>query len=196
MKMRSLVFVAVMLSAVGCMNGEDATTSSLGTGLKPEGFLVIKDITDDPAKPGSFLVSCASSSGVKQASYTKSEIETNKVCLPAAASAPASQPAQSGSTTQVASTAPSSSGTGYKAVNNQSTYIKARAGLDVTANIAVLDQGVDYCVVSEVLSASLICKASEKELKATGVKIPGCDLTSGYVFASHFSVTPAVSACR
>ena len=196
MKMRSLFSMAVMLSAVGCMNGEDATTSSLGTGLKPEGFLVIKDITDDPAKPGSFLVSCASSSGVKQASYSKSEIETNKVCLPAAASATAVQPAQAGSTTQVASTVPSSSGTGYKAVNTQSTYIKARAGLDVTANIAVLEQGVDYCVVSEVLSASLICQASKEELKATGVKIPGCDLTSGYLFASHFSVTPAVSACR
>lgn len=38
MKMRSLFSMAVMLSAVGCMNGEDATTSSLGTGLKPEGF--------------------------------------------------------------------------------------------------------------------------------------------------------------
>lgn len=196
MKMRSLFSMAVMLSAVGCMNGEDATTSSLGTGLKPEGFLVIKDITDDPAKPGSFLVSCASSSGVKQASYSKSEIETNKVCLAAAASAPAVQPAQAGSTTQVASTAPSSSGTGYKAVNSQLTYIKARPGLDVTANIAVLKQGVDYCVVSDALTASIICEASEKELKATGVKIPGCDLTSGYVFASHFSVTPAVSACR
>ena len=196
MKMRSLFSMAVMLSAVGCMNGEDATTSSLGTGLKPEGFLVIKDITDDPAKPGSFLVSCASSSGVKQASYSKSEIETNKVCLPAAVSAPASQPAQAGSTTQVASAGPSSASTGYKAVNSQLTYIKARPGLDVTANIAVLKQGVDYCVVSEALSASLICKASEKELKATGVKISGCDLTSGYFFASHFSVTPAVSACR
>lgn len=196
MKMRGLVFIAVMLSAVGCMNGEDATTSSLGTGLKPEGFLVIKDITDDPAKPGSFLVSCASSSGVKQASYSKSEIETNKVCLPAAVSAPAVQPAQAGSTTQVASAGPSSASTGYKAVNSQLTYIKARPGLDVTANIAVLKQGVDYCVVSEALSASLICQASKEELKATGVKIPGCDLTSGYLFASHFSVTPAVSACR
>lgn len=181
MNMCRLYFVAVMLSAVGCMNGEDATTSSLGTGLKPEGFLVIKDLSNDVAKPGSFLISCASSAGVKQASYTKLEIEANKICLPV-----------SGATSNV----PGATSTGYKAVNIQDTYVKARVGLDVTANIASLTLGVDYCVVSEALVASLICEASEKELKATGVKIPGCDLTSGYVFASHFSVTPAVSACR
>lgn len=196
MNMCRLYFVAVMLSAVGCMNGEDATTSSLGTGLKPEGFLVIKDMSDDAAKPGSFLVSCASSSGVKQASYTKLEIEENKICLPVSVAAPAVQPTQAGSTTQVANNVPGATSTGYKAVNIQDTYVKARVGLDVTANIASLRLGVDYCVVSEALIASLICVASEKELKATGVKIPGCDLTSGYVFASHFSVTPAVSACR
>jgi hypothetical protein len=190
----SIVFAFLMM---GCRNSGDSSLASLSGSLKPEGFLVIKEVVADPAKSGSFLVTCASSSGEKKSSVSQADIEANKVCLPTTAMASTGGSSTGGSSAGSQPAANSTrAGSGFEAKNLQSTYLKARAGLDVTGNLSSLKLGVDYCVVMEPISATNICTASEKELKATGVKLAGCDLTSGYIFVQHFSVSPAVSACR
>ncbi|MBM3383172.1 MAG: hypothetical protein FJY29_12145 [Betaproteobacteria bacterium] len=190
---RVLSTISFALLMMGCRNSSDSIASSLSGALKPEGFLVIKELVPDSSKPGYFLVTCASSSGDKKASVSQAEIESNKVCLPTAAAASSSGASSAGQSPAASNTQPAS---GFQAKNLQPTYLKARAAIDVTSTMAGLKVGLDYCVISGPLSATNICVYSEKELKATGVKLSGCDLTSGYLFAQHFSVSPAVSACR
>ena len=200
---RGLSALAFALLIMGCRNSADSMTSSLSGSLKPEGFLVIKDIAADPAKSGYFLVTCASSSGDKKSSVSQAELESNKVCLPAVAmassgssgSAPSAQPAP-GASSSASSSSAASAASGFQAKNLQPTYLKVRPALDVTGNLSSLRVGVDYCAITTSIYATNICVYSEKELKVTGVKVEGCDLTSGFLFAQHFSVAPNVSACR
>lgn len=190
----TLLLLAV--SVVGCSSGSDSETLGLEEGLQPAGYLVVTDITADAASSGSFLVSCAYPSGVKQIKYTQSEIEQNKICpsesgaaSPAGAT-PASTPSSGGSES-------GASGSSHK-VNLQTnyTYIKAQPNMNITANIDSFTEGADYCVLSTSLNTVSACVVSSAELQVSGVSLEGCQIKTGYLYSPHVSVSPAPSECK
>lgn len=195
MNLRVAASLIALVFASACQGETESMTAGLGTSLKPEGFLVIKDLQPDSSKLGSFLVTCVSSAGSKTTSHTKVEIEQNKVCLPSAAVASNTSTQSTGGGQAPSSGAAPTAQSGTVEVSFiKSSYLKARAGMDVTQNGGSL--GVDYCAVTSKLVVSSVCQSSANELKVMGVGISGCDLSSGYLYAPHVQLSVAAAACR
>ncbi|MEY4064120.1 MAG: hypothetical protein RIR26_328, partial [Pseudomonadota bacterium] len=197
MSVREVTSLMALVFVTACQGESESTTASLGTSLKPEGFLVVKDLQPDSAKAGSFLVTCASATATKTTSYTKAEVEQNKICLTgASAAAPSPSAAKPSASQQAAANqnAPASTTGEIEISFKQSTYLKARSGMDVSRNGGSL--GTDYCPALSKLLVSSVCQFSATELKVTGVGISGCDLSSGYFYAPHVQLSGDAEACR
>lgn len=190
----SVALVALSLSIAACSTEGDSDTLALSSQLKPEGFLVVKDIVADASGDG-FVISCAGSSGVKQTKYTRTEIEQNKICLsapsqdPSPKDDPAAPPAGS-------SGDGSAGGTSYVVTLKQGTKIKARPNMNVEANASSLADGKDYCSLAANLTAKTACVLSLTEIRVSGVSITGCQIQSGYLYEPHITVAPKPPACE
>jgi hypothetical protein len=191
----------------------------LATEQKPEGFLMVSDIVEDKAKPGSFAVTCVRQDGkTVQETKTKSEIEKNNLCKPT--SSPSSSPSDG------KSTAPDQQTDGDKADDQKvpagpeslpfeksavvlklkstvtgESYIKRESTIDVTKSKATLVEGVDYCVVPAAFGADSICRLSSSSLvlRISGHTLKSCATMTdkGFIYEPHFSVTPAtIPVCK
>lgn len=198
--------LATLFVASGCRNSGDSMTTSLGEGLKPEGFLVIKEVVAESDRAGFFKVTCASAGGDKEAVYSQTEIEQNKVCVGEPVKPQATVPAGEQNVGQVETsreTLPTAQATraggeqsGSFTINLEasSTYLKKTPNFNVSASRNA-QLGIDFCVMNITLKARSVCK-SGSEFRVTGVSIPGCSsLTSGYLYESHVSVMPPVDDC-
>jgi len=187
MAMRILLSFVIGFAAIGCQPANLTGIQSLPSVLNPEGFWVIKDINRDTTRAGNFLVTCASSRGGESSnSVTQAQIEANQVCLPVAAGVQ--------STGSSAQTKATSSAGQFSVMLKQNSYLKKSALMNVTRDIDKLKLGVDYCVISEDLLSDKVCvKGSEYQI--SNITLSGCNFTSGFIYADHFSVSPAAPAC-
>lgn len=202
MKLKVSCGLVLLFGIMGCQNSGESTTSGLGSGLEAKGFLVVKEIVPDQAKAGSYLVTCASSSGdQKPVSHTKADIEQNNICLPSKSS---EQPAGTGTKTSTATSSSESTGVSSTStaasikLERAETYLKSRPDMDVTATGSLSGLGSSFCIVkqSDVSAVSVVCKTAKGEIKAKGFKISGCSLTEGYLYGGHVTPSAAPAACQ
>ena len=191
-------FILLVLGLVGCSTGSDSSTLALDQTLDAAGFLVASDISVDPLTAGSFLVSCAYKSGLKQLKYSRAEVEQNKICpldTVAAKVETGGEPVKDGSAGTGAS-----SGAGQYSVslsNTNYTYVKARPSLNVSANVSQYKEGVDYCIINSKISAGSACAVtSGSEIQVSGLALSGCELKVGYLWVGHVAVAPPPPACQ
>jgi hypothetical protein len=211
--------VALLIS---CNKAGTSLYNSLNSAPKPEGFLMMVDVTPDESKPGNFVVTCTNANGQKkQESHTRANIEKNEFCK--LASGATVMPAGSGSAEVTAPNAAASAPTTQTSPSGQPklpvvrrdsmppgkvtltlastsvavSFLKYRQGLDVSSNRGSLKEGQDYCALPKVFGADSICRVSLSEFRVTGALLDGCSLADGYVFAAHFQVQPSVvPACQ
>lgn len=196
---KNMTLVLLTVGAVGCSTGGDSSTLALDQTLDAAGFLIATDIVANTASSDDFLVSCAYASGVKQLTYSRAEVEQNKICplenataKPVATNAPVQGGGDSTNESIGASqyTVSLLTGTNY-------TYVKAKPNMNVTENLAGYVDGTDYCVIRTSIKATSACSTSSgSEIQVSGLALSSCPLTSGYLWLGHVSVSPETSACQ
>jgi hypothetical protein len=181
-----------------CVDSSQSGLNDLAAGQKAEGFLVVKDIVADKAVSGSFLVTCVGSGGkTTQEVKTKAEVEKNQVCRATAASSGSGGDTDSAPDGQGGAVPVGKFKLSLRTSVTTETYLKAKQNLDITANKAAYQEGLDYCVATATFLVNDLCRVSQTEFKAVGHDITGCLIAPGYLFSAHFSVTPtSVPNCK
>lgn len=182
----------------GCVDSTQSNLNDLAAGQKAEGFLVVKDIVADTAVSGSFLVTCAGSNGKTfQEVKTRSEVEKNRLCMPTAASSGSGGATDSAPDGQGGAVPAGKFKLSLRTNVTNVTYLKAKQNVDITANKAAYQDGLDYCVVPATISVNDLCRVSQTEFKAVGHDVTACLIAPGYLFSAHFSVNPTtVPNCK
>jgi hypothetical protein len=190
----SLISIALFVS--GCSSGNEAQTSALGQTLDAAGFLIATDITPDAADSDKFLISCAYKSGVKQISYSRADVEQNKIC-PLEGGAVENQGVVDETTKSDAGSSVAGGQSTVKLTENRYTFVKARPNMIVSGNEPTLTSGTDYCVIAANFEVATACKvASSADVKVTGFSISECTLKVGYLWSGHVAVTPTPPECQ
>lgn len=192
---RNVTLCALALCVVGCSSGSDSETLALDQTLDAAGFLIAADIVADSSASGSYLVSCAYKSGVKQLKYSKADVEQNKICpleaAPTGQPGPVAVPArEGGGDTSAGQYSIKLDGTNY-------TYIKLSQNMNISSNKSAYKEGTDYCIIASSVNATSACTLSAaSEIKVMGLNLSGCQLKAGYLWSGHVTVSPAPSACE
>jgi|1048.fasta_scaffold18053_3 hypothetical protein len=188
-RLLSLFFLPFAIT--GCVDSNNAQTSSLAAEQKPEGFLMAISIEPDAQVADSFKVVCASSKGSPvEEKRTLAQIERNELCKPAVL------------TTQTQGSSGTATQEGVITVTLNAkvvsgSFLKKSSGLDISKDKSMYQEGLDYCIVSPTFSPDQICKFSDTEYRVTNSNITGCLITPGFLWSSHFTVQPStVSACK
>lgn len=210
-KRKILVISCILGLLTGCLGPTDSNVNELASAQKPEGFLMVSDIVADKTISGSFVVTCLNQSGKStQEIKTKADIEKNLICKQVAVTT-----SNTSTSTGPAVPAAPKTATGFKVSFTSKlesvSFLKAKAGVSISkkSSTGTASQGSssgidpayqefrDYCVVPKEFVAEKLCMYSASEYKATNAKIDGCKINLGYLFISHFTISPTlVPACQ
>ncbi|MEN9825408.1 MAG: hypothetical protein RI953_1153, partial [Pseudomonadota bacterium] len=182
-RLLSLFFLPFAIT--GCVDSNNAQTSSLAAEQKPEGFLMAISIEPDAQVADSFKVVCASSKGSPvEEKRTLAQIERNELCKPAVLSTQ-SQPG-TGATTKEGGTQAGGIVVTLNTKVAQVSYLKKSSNLNISKDIKMYQEGLDYCIVSPVFSVEQICKYSDIEYRVTNSNLTGCLISPGFLYSAHF----------
>jgi hypothetical protein len=153
-------------------------------------------IEPDAQVADSFKVVCASTTGTSvEEKKTRAQIERNELCKPAVLSTQ-SQPG-TGTTTKAGGTQAGAIVVTLNTKVAQVSYLKKSSNLNVSKDIKMYQEGLDYCIVSPVFSAEQICKYSDIEYRVTNSDLTGCLISPGFLYSAHFTVQPStVPVCK